>query len=97
LRADGTIQLTKVGATARISSGGEIYVTTPGGKEALFAHVAGEHLALAKNGVHVDGDMMVFDDGRDDVGKIEGAVDAAMRRTALVMFAAFFIEKSITP
>ena len=41
--------------------------------------------------------MMVFDDGRDDVGKIEGVVDAGMRRTALVMLAAFFIEKSITP
>jgi hypothetical protein len=97
LHADGTIQLTKAGATARIASGGEIYVTNRGPKEELFARIAGDHLALAKNGVHVTGDMMTFDDGRDDVGKIEGTVDAGMRRTALVMLAAFFIEMSIAP
>jgi hypothetical protein len=96
LHADGTIQLTKGGLTARISRGGEIYVVNPGPKEELFARIAGEHLTIgdAKNGVHIDGDMMVFDNGRDDVGKIEGVVDAGMRRTALVMLAAFFIEKS---
>jgi hypothetical protein len=99
LHADGTIQLTKAGLTARISSGGEIYVSNPGPKEELFGRIAGEHLTVGdeKNGVHVAGDMMVFDNGRDDVGKIEGVVDAGMRRTALVMLSAFFIDKSITP
>lgn len=99
LHADGTIQLTKGGLTARISRGGEIYVSNHGPKEELFARIAGDHLAIGddKNGVHLDGDMMVFDNGRDDVGKIEGAVDAGMRHTALVMLAAFFIDKSITP
>jgi len=99
LHADGTIQLTKGGLTARVSRGGEIYVVNPGPKEELFGRIAGEHLAIgdAKNGVHVAGDMMVFDNGRDDVGKIEGVVDAGTRHTALVMLAAFFIEKSIAP
>ena len=99
LHPDGRIQLTKGGLTARISRGGEIYVSNRGPTEELFARIAGDHLAIGdeKNGVHVDGDMMVFDNGRDDVGKIEGTVDAGMRRTALVMLAAFFIEKSITP
>ena len=97
LFADGTIQLTKGGPTARVSRGGEIYLSNPGAKEELFARIVGEHLAIgdAKNGVHFDGDMMTFDNGRDDVGKLEGAVDAGMRRTALVMFAAFLIETSI--
>ena len=99
LHADGTIQLTKRGLAARISPGGEIYVSKPGREQEVFARIAGDHLAIGdgKSGVHVDGDMMVFDDGRDDVGKIEGTVDAGMRRTALVMYAAFVIENSITP
>ena len=99
LHADGTIQFTKGGLTARISRGGEIYVSNPGPKEELFARIAGDHLGIGdeKNGVHVHGDMIAFDNGRDDVGKIEGAVDAGMRRTALVMTAAFFIDSAITP
>ncbi len=99
LHPDGRIELTKGGVTARISRAGELYVSHDGSKEALFARIAGEHLAIGdqKTGVHIESDMIVFDDGRDDVGKIEGAVDAGMRRTALVMLAAFFVEKSITP
>ena len=99
LHSDGTIRFTNGGLTARISRSGEIYVSSPGQGEQLAARIAGDHLAMGAqdNGVHVDGDMMVFDNGRDDVGKIEGAVDAGMRRTALVMLAAFFIDTSTTP
>jgi hypothetical protein len=98
LHADGRIQL-KGTSIARIARGGEIYVLNSGSKEELFARIAGEHLAIGdeKNGVHIDGDMMSFDNGRDDVGRIEGPVDAGMRRTSLVMLAAFFIEKAIKP
>lgn len=97
LHANGTIQLTKRGLTARISRQGEIYVSNPDPKEELFGRIADDHLAFGKNGIHLEGDMMVFDDRRDDVGLIEGPVDAGMRRTALVMFAAFLIDMSITP
>jgi hypothetical protein len=95
LHADGTIQLAK-GLTARIASGGEIYVVSPDSKEELFGRIDGDHLALGaenKGIVHFDGNMMTFDNGRDDVGKIEGVVDAGIRRTALVMFATFLVEK----
>ena len=92
LHADGTIQLTRRGLTARISREGEIYVSNPGSKEELFGRIAGDHLVFGKNGIHLEGDMMVFDDRREDVGQIEGPVDAGTRRTALVMFAAFMID-----
>jgi hypothetical protein len=98
LHADGTIQLANRDVTARIAPGGDVYVAKSGAKEQLFGHISGDHLAIeGKNGVHVDGAMMTFDDGRDDVGKIEGVVDPAMRHTALVMLAGFFIEKSLAP
>lgn len=94
LQANGTIKLTKGGTTARISSSGEIYVRRPNAKEELFGRIADDHLAIGTdNGVHVLGDTMTFDNEKDDVGKIEGPVDDGMRRTALVMFAAFLIDK----
>ncbi|MCE9578721.1 MAG: hypothetical protein K8W52_36690 [Deltaproteobacteria bacterium] len=96
LHADGTIQLTKGGRTARVTTDGEIVVASPGGKEAPFGRIVGDHLTLgeAPAGVHADGDMLVFDNGRDDVGQIVGPVDAGMRRTALVMTAAFFADSA---
>jgi hypothetical protein len=97
LVADGTIRLTKAGHTARLARDGKLYVAASGAAEQLYATIAEDHVVFVdgKNGVHVTGDLISFDDGKDDVGQIVGPVDAASRHTALVMFAAFMIEISL--
>ena len=102
LHADGTIALTKGGVTARLERNGDIYIVLPAGKsprEQLAGRIWGNQLTFANSempwAVHVDGNTITFN-GPGAPNKIEGKVDAAARRTALVMTAAFFLDMSIT-
>ncbi len=99
LKSDGTIQLTKGGRTARLAPGGDIYLTSPGRPEVLAGRIEGDRLWIADppTRVHVEGARITFDDGVDDVGIIEGPVDAGLRRTALVMTAAAFLDHAAAP
>ncbi|MEJ7601252.1 MAG: hypothetical protein WKG01_25330 [Kofleriaceae bacterium] len=104
LRADGTILLTKPGLTARIDAEGQIYVINPPGTdpaEQLFGKITGNRLTLGAAGdgmVKIDDATLSFDreGGGPEIGKLEGAVDDGMRRTALLMTAVFFIEMSLS-
>jgi hypothetical protein len=100
--ADGTIILTKGGFTARVEAGGDIYVVSPpsqGSREHLFGRIAGDELRLATSdlpwAVRIEGNTIRFH-GPGFPNQIDGAVDDSLRRTALVMTAAFFIDMSIS-
>ena len=100
LRADGTIVMTKGGVTARLDDKGNIYVIQPPGvspPEPLFGTITGDELKLAKSdqpwSVRVRGNLIEF--GKDNSSQIDGDVTPGMRRTALVMAAALYIDGAI--
>jgi hypothetical protein len=98
LHANGTIDLTNGQYRARVDGDGNIFVAGPHGPEQLFGRLAGDQLVIGagQTGVRVDGKKLVeFTDGRDT--SVIGVIDPPrMKRTALVMTAAFFIEMAIT-
>ncbi len=98
LHANGTIDLTKGGYKARVDGDGKIFVVGPKGPDQLFGRLVGDQLVIGSGqmGVRVDGKKLVeFADGKDT--SVLGVIDPLrMKRTALVMTAAFFIEMSIT-
>lgn len=98
LHADGTITLTRPGATARLDAAGDIYVTTsaaPG--EALVGRITGDHFTFAGSdrpwSVRVEDDLVWFSE--TDNSQIEGVVTPGVRHTVLVMAAAFYIEGAL--
>lgn len=103
LRSDGTIIFNKGGFTARVEPSGAIYVVSPAGavpRERLFGQITGNYLSIGTSegnkGIRVDGAALAFDEPPHGlIGTIEGAVDDGLRRTALVMTAAYFIDMSI--
>ncbi len=97
LHADGTIDLTKGGYKARVDGNGKVTVVAPNAPEQPFGRIAGDQLLLASGhtGVRVDGKKLIeFADGKDTA--VIGVIDPpSMKRTALVMTAAFFIDMAI--
>jgi len=97
LHADGTITMTRGGVTARLDDHGDIFVMNPGASPQLFGRITGDQLAFSGSdrpwSVRVRGDMIEF--GEDNSSQIEGDVTPTMRRTALVMAAAFYIDGAI--
>ena len=97
LHADGTIDLTKGGYKARVDGSGKIIVVAPDKSEQPFGRIAGDRLLMAsgRTGVRVDGKKLIeFADGKDTA--VIGVIDPpSMKRTALVMTAAFFIDVAI--
>ena len=97
LHADGTIDLTKGGYKARIDGDGKVIVVAPDKSEQPFGRIAGDQLLMAsgRSGVRVDGKKLIeFADGKDTA--MIGVIDPPrMKRTALVMTAAFFIDMAI--
>ena len=100
LHADGTMEMTKGGITARLDDKGDIYVVGPAGatpREQLFGRIAGDQLTVAGSerpwAVRVRGNMIEF--GEDNSSQIDGNVTPSMRHTALVMAAAFYIDGAI--
>ena len=97
LHADGTIDLTKGGYKARVDGGGKIIVVAPDKSEQPFGRIAGDQLLMAteRTGVRVDGKKLIeFADGKDTA--TIGVIDPPrMKRSALVMTAAFFIDMAI--
>jgi hypothetical protein len=97
LHADGTIKLTKGGYKARVGADGKIFVVSPEASEQLFGRIVGDQLLTGSGhaGIRVDGNKLVeFADGKDT--GVMGVVDPPrMKRAALVMTAAFFIDMFI--
>ena len=101
IHADGTIAMTKGGVTARIDAKGDIYVAGSSGganpREQLFGHISGEQFTFAGStrpwDVRVQGDLIEL--GQHDSSQIEGNVTPSMRRTALAMAVAFYIEGAL--
>ncbi len=97
LHADGTIDLTKGGFKARIDADGALYVIDPQGTKTPFGRITGDKLftASGKAGVRVDGAKLVeFADGKDT--SVIGVIDpTSLKRSALVMTAAFFMDMSL--
>jgi hypothetical protein len=97
LHSDGTIDLTKGGYKARIDADGKIFVIGPKSSEQLFGRIAGDQLVTASGhaGVRVDDKMLVeFADGKDT--SVIGVFDpSSLKRTALIMTAAFFVDMSL--
>ena len=100
LHADGTIQMTKPGVTARIDAKGDIYVAGPPGRnppEELFGHISGDQFAFAGSdrpwNVRVEGSRIEF--GEHNSSQIDGNVTPSMRHTALVMAAVFYLESAL--
>ena len=89
--------MTKGSVTARLDANGDIYVINPGASPRLFGHIAGDELAFAGSdrpwSVRVRGNMIEF--GADNSSQIDGDVTPGVRRTALVMAAAFYIDGAI--
>lgn len=98
LHADGTIALTKPGVTARIDGKGDIYVVESATHERLFGHISGDQLTVAGStkpwDVRVENNLIEF--GEQNSSQIDGDVTPSMRRTALIMAAAFYIEGALT-
>ncbi|HLL23826.1 MAG TPA: hypothetical protein VK427_16925 [Kofleriaceae bacterium] len=66
--------------------------------EQLFGRISDDRFTLAGSGrpwsVRVDGNLIQF--GENNSSVIDGDVTQAMRHTALVMAAAFYMEGAIT-
>jgi hypothetical protein len=99
LHADGTIVLTKAGVTARIDKTGNFYVSEPAGpgaREELFGRITDDQFMFSGSdrwSVRVRGNVIEF--GKHNSSQIDGDVTPAMRHTALVMAAAFYLETSL--
>ncbi len=98
LHADGTIVLTKTGVTARLDTTGNLYVAGPAGaKPQLFGRISADQFSFAGSdrpwSVRVRGNLIEF--GENNSSQIDGDVSPAMRHTALVMAAAFYIEGTL--
>jgi hypothetical protein len=97
LHADGTIDLTKAGFKARVDTDGKVFVVAPNAPEQLAGRIVGDQLLSASGhtGIRVDGKKLIeFADGKDTA--TIGLIDPPrMKRTALVMTEAFFIDMSI--
>jgi len=102
LHADGTIELTKAGFTARLDPDGDIYVVSPPDAhqpDVRYGHLAGDRIALAGDGdrsIRLEGaELVTYADTRRT--NVLGVIDPpSMGRTALIMTAAFFIDLAIT-
>jgi hypothetical protein len=101
LHADGTIVLTKAGVTARLDKTGNLYVAGPAGanaREQLFGRISHDQFTFSGSdrpwNVRVRGNLIEF--GEHNSSQIDGDVTPAMRHTALVMAAAFYIEGALT-
>lgn len=106
LRADGTIAFTKGGFVGRVAPDGAITIATPSGKQApqLFGRLATKtQLDIGDSATLMVDDATIRLDreaGTVEIGTIQaasGPVDDAMRRTALIVTAAFYIENAIKP
>jgi hypothetical protein len=97
LHADGSIDLTKGVYKARVDASGRIFVVGPKASQQLFGRIAGDELLTASGeiSVHIFGNKLVqFTDGKPTT--VLGVIDPlSMKRTALVMTAAFFIDIAI--
>jgi len=100
LLADGTIVLTKGGITARLDTTGNLYVAGPAGanaREQLFGRITNDQFTFSGSdrpwSVRVQGNLIQF--GEHNSSQIDGDVTPAMRHTALVMAAAFYIEGAL--
>jgi len=97
LHADGTIDLTRTGFKARVDADGKVFVLAPKAPPQLAGRIVGDQLlsASGQTGIRVDGKKLVeFADGKDTA--VIGVIDPpSMKRTALVMTEAFFIDMSI--
>lgn len=102
LHADGRIELTKAGYTARVEGDGEIFIVPPvsaGQVEQRFGLVTGEVLQTddaGTSGVRVEGTKLVmFFDGKptNELGVFD---PPHLRRTALILTAAFFMDLAIS-
>ena len=97
LHADGTIDLTRIGFKARVDADGKILVVAPNAPAQLAGRIVGDQLlsASGQTGIRVDGKKLVeFADGKDTA--VIGLIDPPrLKRTALVMTEAFFIDMSI--
>lgn len=92
--------MTKGGVAARLDDKGDIYVVQPPGvtpHEPLFGRITGDELKYAHSAepwsVRVHDNLIEF--GPDNSSVIDGEVTPSMRRTALVMAAAFSIDGAI--
>lgn len=102
LRADGTIELTKPGFTARVEPDGDIVVVGPSGTtppEQLFGRISGDQILTEgspDSGIRLEGSSLVTF-YKSKPTNVIGVIDPpSMGRTALLMTAAFFIEMAIT-
>lgn len=100
LHADGTIDLTKGGIKARVDADGKVFVLAPDAPAQLTARIVGDQLlsASGQTGIRVDGKKLVeFADGKDTavIGLIDPTLPPRLKRTALIMTEAFFIDMSI--
>jgi len=97
LHADGTIDLTKGGYKARVDADGKIFVVGPKSPEHLIGRIVGDQVVdvSGQAGVRIDGTKLVeFADGKDTA--VIGFIDPpSMKRTALIMTDAFFIDQSL--
>lgn len=98
--ADGTIELTRAGFTARVAPDGEIVVVSPPADhqpDHRFGRISGDQLSMADLGasVRVEGARLVtYTDSKPT--NVLGVIDPPrLGRTALVMTAAFYIELAI--
>lgn len=101
--ADGTIVMTRHGVRAKVRKSGEIYVSTPKDaflRQHLFGRIVGDEFRYRseeKWTVRVEGDALLFNNGVPP-NRITGVtVDARVRHTVLVMFAAFLLDMAIEP
>ena len=100
IRSDGTIVPTRAGFTARLDASGAVYVVDARGatpREELFGHIVDDSFTFAGSerdwAVRVEGDVLWF--GEHDSSQIDGVVTPSLRRTALVMAVAFYIEGAL--
>jgi hypothetical protein len=100
IRSDGTIVPTRAGFTARLDASGAVYVVDARGaspREELFGHIVGDRFTFAGSErdwtVRVEDDVLWF--GEHDSSQIDGVVTPSLRRTALVMAVAFYIEGAL--
>ncbi len=102
LRADGTIELTKTGFTARVEADGDIVVVAPPGTtppEQRFGRIAGNQILTEgspDSGIRLEGsELVTFYKSKPT--NVIGVIDPpSMGRTALIMTAAFFMDMAIT-
>lgn len=100
IHADGTIALTRDGATARLDGDGNVYVlpSSASPREQLFGRIVGDRFTYAGStraaDLRVEGDLIVF--GEDDSAQIDGDVTPSVRHTVLVMAVAYSIENALS-